>query len=121
MDGPSLFDDYARRKNLGPRVIASALQPPVAEEYNRYLRRVRSFVESAKARLPRLTPVYADFVQHPAFNARAVLAGGMHLIVIFDGMPVVTTAIVRRMLADRRLFRHVGDADLEAEALPLYS
>ena len=45
----------------------------------------------------------------------------MHLIVIFNGMPVVTTAIVRRMLADCRLFRHVGDAGVEADSLPLYS
>lgn len=121
MDGPTLFDEYVRRKNLGPRVIGSAFPPPIAEEYDRYLRRVRSFVGSAKARLPRLTPVYADFVQHPAFNARVVPASGMHLIVIFDGMPFVTTAVVRRMLADRRLFRHVGNAGLEADALPLYS
>lgn len=119
MDGPSLFDEYMETSKLGSRVIGSALPPPVAEEYDRYLRRIRTFVDSAKRRLPRLTPVYADFVQHPLFNARAVAVHGMYLIVIFDGMPVVTTAVVRRMLADRRLFRHVGDADLEAESLPV--
>lgn len=121
MDGPTLFDEYVRRKNLGPRLTGSAFPSPVVEEYDRYLRRVRSFVGSAKVRLPRLTPVYADFVQHPAFNARAILAGGMHLIIVFDGMPFVTTAVVRRMLADRRLFRHVGNVGLETDALPLYS
>jgi hypothetical protein len=121
MDGPTLFDKYVRTTNLGPRIVGSAFPPPVAEEYDRYLRRVRSFVDSAKAELPRLTPVYADFVQNPEFNAQAVPAGGMHLIVIFDGMPVVTTAIVRRMLADCRLFRHVGNVGVEADALPLYS
>ena len=120
MDGPSLFDEYVGNNELGPRVISSALPPPIAKEYDRYLRRVRSFVDSAKARLPRLTPVYADFVQHPEFNAHAVAAGGMHLIVIFDGIPVVTTAVIRRMLADRRLFCHAGDAELESDGLPEY-
>src|SRR5437762_11852047 len=121
MDGPTLFDEYVQRTNLGPRVIGSAFPPPVAEEYDRYLRRVRSFVDSAKARLPRLTPVYADFVQHPVFNACAVLAGSMHLIVIFDGLPVVTTAGVRRMLGDRQLLRQLGRASVEADAMPLQS
>jgi hypothetical protein len=74
MDGSTLFDEYVQRTNLGPRVIGSAFPLPVAEEYDRYIRRVRSFVDSAKARLPRLTPMYADFVEHPAFNARAVPA-----------------------------------------------
>ncbi len=60
MDGPTLFDEYAQRRNLGPRVIATFFPPPVGEEYDRYLRRVRSFIESGKDRLPRLTPVYAD-------------------------------------------------------------
>ena len=49
------------------------------------------------------------------------MSDGVHLIVIFNGMPVVTTAVVRRMLADRRLFRHVGNVGLESESLPLYS
>lgn len=119
--GETLFDDYVRRKNLGTRLIGIAMPPLVAEEYERYLRRVRSFVDSAKSRLPRLIPVYADFVQNPKFNARAVLTRGTGLIVIFDGMPAVTTTVVRRMLADRRLFRHVGDAGLEADDLPLYA
>ena len=56
MDGAALFDEYVQRKSLGLRVIGSALPLPVAEAYDRYLRRIRSLVESAKARLPRLTP-----------------------------------------------------------------
>lgn len=121
MNGTTLFDDYVQKKSLGLRAIDSQLPEMVADEYGRYLDRVRLFVDSAKATILQLPSVYADFVLHPAFNAQAVFVSDMYLIVIFDGMPVVTTAVVRRMLSDQRLFRHIGNASLETDTLPLYS
>jgi hypothetical protein len=121
MSNVDIFDDYIRTAKLGTRLIGSSLPQQAADEYNRYIRRVCSFIDSARSGLPRLTPVYAEFVQNPAFNARAVPYGGIHLIVLFDGLPVIVSTVVRRMLADRRTFLRVGDPSAETGNLPPYA
>jgi len=121
MDDVALFDEYGRLSGIGRRFDRSCHPQPIADEYDRYIRRVRSMIDSALPKLTGLPAVYADFVENPAFNARAFKHTDRYFIAIFDGIPFIVSTLVMRMLADGQLFTHVGDPKEEADNLPLFA
>ena len=121
MNDADLFDEYAKQNGIGVRFDGSQCPQPVADEYGRYRRRVRSMIASALPKLPGLPAVYADFVEKAAFNARAFKHKGRYFIAIFNGIPFIVSTLVFRMLADDRLFKHIGDPNEEVGNLPLYT
>jgi hypothetical protein len=92
----------------------------IALEYGRNLGRVRAMIDSARQKLKMLPPVYADFVNNASFDAFAVVWRDRYLIGIHDAIPIIVSLIVNRMLADPRLFTHVGNPSLELSNLPVF-
>lgn len=121
MSGPILFDELCRHFNKGERLDPSRLETPIADEYDRYIGRVRNMIDSAGKKLKRMPQVYADWVINSAFNAFAVKYQSWYFIAINHGIPVIVTTIVHRMLADSRFFQHVGDPTKELQSLPLFT
>jgi hypothetical protein len=121
LDDMALFDEYARLSGIGRRFDGSRYPQPIADEYNRYIRRVRAMIGSALPKLTGLPAVYADFVENPEFNARAFKHTDRYFIAIFDGIPFIVSTLVMRMLADGQLFPDVGDPKEEEDNLPLFA
>jgi hypothetical protein len=121
MDDADLFDEFVSLADLGHRFNRSQFPREIADEYDRYIHRIRSFIGSALTCLPRLSSVYADFVLNPSFNAGALKYKDRYFVVLFAGLPVIVTAVIFRMLADRRIFPQVGDLNEEASNLPLFT
>ena len=113
-----LFDEFVKLAKRGRRLDRAGLDPRVVAELDRYLGRGRAAVAAASKALPTLPPIYADFVTNPQFNAFAFKHRERYFIAFHDGLPLVLLMVLYRLLADRRVFRHVGEPDQEAESLP---
>jgi hypothetical protein len=121
MDDPGIFDEYVAKIGRGRRLDRAVLPREVDDVYDRYIGRARAAIASASRSLPKLPSVYTDFVANPRFNAFAFKHQDRYFIAFHDGLPVILAMVVYRMLADRRLFPHVGDPGAEAAGLPLFS
>ncbi|MES2792854.1 MAG: hypothetical protein V4719_24795 [Planctomycetota bacterium] len=120
MTDADLFDEFFTLAKRGRRLGRLGLPWEVNEAYERYIGRARAGLESASLSLPKLPTVYADFVTNPAFNAFAFKHRDRYFIAFNDGLPVILTTVIYRMLADGRLFPQVGDSAAEATGLPLF-
>lgn len=114
-----VFNEYVILTKRGRRLDRTGLPIPVTDACDRYLGRALSALNSVSQKLPKVPFVYADFVTNPAFNAFAFKYKDRYFIAIHDGLPVVLVMVIYRMLADRRLFRQIGDPDAETDNLPL--
>lgn len=119
MTDADVFNAYFVSSKRGRRLEISRLPVEAAEAYSRYLRRARAAIGSASSKLLKLPSIYADFVTNPAFNAIAFKDQRRYFIGFNDGLPVILTIVVNRMLADDRLFPHIGDPRKENAGLPL--
>ena len=118
MDEAYLFDEYARLIDAGRILNRSHFPPQVASKYERYLGRARTLITSARKVERGLPNVFTEYVGNPTFNAYAAKYKGSYFIAFFDGMPMIVTTVVNRMLADGRLFESIGDPKEEEQTLP---
>ena len=118
MDEAYLFDEYARLIDAGRILDRSQFPPQVMSEYERYLRRVRALIVSVRTVERGLPDVFTEYVSNPMFNAYAAKYKGSYFIAFFEGMPIIVSTVVNRMLADGRLFASIGDPKAEEQTLP---
>ncbi len=120
MNDPELFDEFVRSNRRGRRLDRAALDSQVVTELDRYLGRARATVTAASTAMPTLPVIYTDWVTNSQFNAFAFKHRDRYFVAFHDGLLLVLLRVFYRLLADRRLFRHVGEPDQEAESLPLF-
>jgi hypothetical protein len=117
-----LFDRWIAAAKIGPRRDLATLPGPVAEEYRRYLSKIKSTIDSAVAVMPDLAAIHTEFVQGSGLNAFAFREAGRYFVGINDGLPMLVAGTAHRMLADPLLFTNIGDASKETSAdLPLFN
>lgn len=80
--------------------------------------KARSAIASAQGVVPRLPPIYADFVEASRFNAFAFRSRDRYGIAFHDGLPVVLALVINRFLANPRLFTNIGLPEAEDPKLP---
>jgi len=122
MTDVELFDRRIAAAKIGPRRDLATLQGPVAEEYKRYLSKIKSTIDSAVSVMPELAAIHTEFVQGSGLNAFAFREAGRYFVGINDGLPMLVTGTAVRMLADPLLFTNIGDASKETNTdLPLFT
>jgi hypothetical protein len=104
---------------MGGRLDMSRLNPRAAALYDQQRSRVQRYIASARALLPKLPPIYFDFIDCPEVNACAFPFAGKYFIGITGGAAVALRFVFARMLADRRVFPQIGHVNQEVENLPL--
>jgi hypothetical protein len=116
------FDEFVASdpQRYGLKFNRGQVPPNILTVYDAFLQRARDQLASVLCKLPDLWGVHMEFVHHPAFNAWATRYKYRRLIAINDGLLSVVLAIVHRMLADRQVFRDVGNADSGVAGLPHY-
>ena len=119
MNDSDLFDDFVVSNGRGRRLDRAGLDPKVTIELDRYLGRARAAITAASQAIPTLPPIYTDFVINPQFNAFA-FKHHRYFIAFHDGLPLVLLTVLYRLMADRQVFRHIGEPDQEAQSLPLF-
>ena len=123
MTDVELFDRrIAAATNIAPRLDVATLPAPIAEEYQRYLAKIRSTIDSAVSVMPSLAAIHTEFLQGSALNAFAFREERRYFVAINGGLVTVIQATASRMLADPLLFTNVGDPSKETSAdLPLFT
>lgn len=117
MDDAEIF--HLAVKDLGGRLDPARLHPATAEGLNNAAGRARGFLQTAAAALPRMPPIYFDFIDNWDFNARAFRHDGRYFIGVNRGALATICVLFDRMLADPRILPFVGKSEEEAADLPL--
>jgi hypothetical protein len=103
---------------VGGRVDLKELSPATAEAFEYQMGRARGFLQTAAKALPKLPPIYFDFFNASAFNARACCRRGRYMIGVSRGAIGTLAFIFDRMLADPRILPFIGDTSLEDPSTP---
>lgn len=69
----------------------------------------------------KMPDVHFDYIRNNSLNARAFQADGLNCIGINDYTMLFLMAAFSRMLADRKLFPEIGNANAELQNLPFYA
>jgi hypothetical protein len=110
----TIFDAWIRSEGWGERLDFTRLPPERLVLHAAYLDRTQAARASAASNHSTVPAVYANFVRNPQFNAVAFKSEGRYFIAYCDGVPAILRIVIDRILADRRLFQHVGDLSLES-------
>ncbi len=94
---------------------------PAAELYAHITKLANHAIDVARQQVPRLPPIYFDFVHNGNVNAWAWKEHNQYFIGITSGIFYLLQLIFCRMLSDSRVLTHVGDPGGEASNLPLLS
>jgi hypothetical protein len=103
---------------LGGRLDPASVHPETALGLKYAAGRARGFLQTAAAALPRMPPIYFDFIDNWEFNARAFRCDGNYFIGVYRGALVTLGVLFDRMLADQRILPFIGKAEEEVAALP---
>jgi hypothetical protein len=116
MTDVEIFDREVIRLGLGPRLLHTCNDAKCA--YSQIRINTETLISSARQHLPKLPPIYFDFIQNSRINAFAFKSDGKYFIGLNYGTVYMLELIFMRMLADSRLFDFVGNPDAEDSNLP---
>ena len=117
MDDPDIFDRAVA--DYGGRLGTASLHPATAEGLNHAGERAQSFLQTAAVALPKLPPIYFDFIDNWQFNAVAFRRDERYFIGINRGAVATLAVLFDRMLADPQVLPFIGNVAEEVPDLPL--
>jgi hypothetical protein len=103
----------------GGRLDTASLRPATAEGLNHVAKRARGFLQTAAAALPRMPPIYFDFIDNWKVNALAFRHEGRYFIGVYRGAVATLVVLFDRMLADPEILPFIGNPEEEVANLPL--
>jgi hypothetical protein len=90
--------------------------------FDSYAYRARSFISSAQKALPKMPPIYFDYLADPEVNAAAYpKRHGRHIIGVTDGAVCIIRLVFFRMLSDPLVLPEIGSVSQELMNLPVMS
>lgn len=117
MDDADIFQEAF--EGDGGRVNLKELLPATSKAFEYSMGRARGFLQTAANALPHLPPIYFDFFDAWAFNARACRHRGRYLIGVSRGAMGTLGFIFDRMMADPQILPFIGDSTVEDASLSL--
>jgi hypothetical protein len=112
-------DEFARAMRAqGGRVDTSTLDPKLGRIFEREAGRARTYVKSASDAVPRLPPIYFDFIDNGSINAVAFRTEAGYAIGVNAGVVLRFFAIFGRAMADPQTLPWIGQSHIECRDLP---
>jgi hypothetical protein len=120
MTDAELFDRFVKTRGMGTRFEPKGRM--TVEDWNRSYGHIHKYAEhligSARSLIPKLPPIYFDFIYNPEVNAYAFKDEGRYFMGITTGLMFMAEFVFFRMPSDGRIFSNIGNSAVEQGSFP---
>lgn len=119
-----IFDAFLAKTKHGGRLRRETSTDHVRAFLQRVEVRAQDLISAARREIPSLPDIHFDFISNSQVNAVAFKESRCYFIGFYAGTLMLLHQLVGRLLADGRIFPHIGNAAAERcdwEPLPYFS